>query len=475
MRLSLLFLATVLLIPTVVLAKQRDAVGAPRTSSSGRPSPLLTQDDLSPPHSVPVQDWLDGPDRQDFAWKVQLSQYLTLQHRHEVRVLVTIQGGDFLKGVKLRQLDFITKVADEGGHWLEGQSYDHFVPPANLSKGSVIHSEANLYLRPGNYTIAVIAYDSVNHRGNVWRARLTVPSASGPLAGLDRDFPVVEFLTPATENALILNGTEHDQQPLGHATGLLPFANKVPLRIDVIVNLSNIAAIVSSQLKVKGSNCVNYVLSYTLNEARPSDSVPGYPCSHLELSGEDSALYKTVEQRALRVGNLISQLAPQTGCVRFSAVDGLRQELISDRADASNVDWQSLSKRIASTKIDTVEVSAFHAKEHAIWLKEFIDRVNEDNYACGLPNGTPDHVLVMVTMALPFPPYTDIWPVKSQKPRPRTYLVEFGVAKNQTSQARNQAEVIMAPLKPKLLRAAGWDDLPRQLDSIIRDLTVRSK
>src|ERR1700730_10758638 len=158
--------------------------------------PLSAQDNTPPP-SVPVSKWLNGTERQDIVWKVEVFKDLTLQQRHLVQVLATIRGRDYLEGVSLRDLHIVTKVADQQGSWLDGQSYTHFVQPANFSRSDAVHPFAHLYLRPGSYPIAMIAYDSLHSVGNFWRTKLTVSPVSAPLAGLDRDFPVVEFLPPA--------------------------------------------------------------------------------------------------------------------------------------------------------------------------------------------------------------------------------------------------------------------------------------
>jgi len=487
MRLSVLSLATVLLIPTIVLAQQRGAVDAGSAPAPGQPIPLLAQEGLLPPPSVPVQEWLNGPDRQDFAWKVQVSQDLTLQQRHLVQVRAIVKESDLLGGVPRPELHIVTKVADEHGNWLDGQSYTHFVQPAKFSRNDSVHPFANLYLRPGDYTIAMIAYDPVNHNGNVWRTKLAISSTSGPSADLGRDFPVVEFLPPAAA-ALGLTSADWDSYPpavlesimldpltLGHGIAHLPVENKKPVRIDVIVDLSDVLAVAYSQVLV---DCRNYIIA---GDRAGEDLVPTMPyaCSHPKFSEKDSRSYKYDEGLALQIGNLVSQLAPQAGCVRFSAMDALREDLIADRANSSQVDWDGVSKRIASAELDKIDVSTERSRQHLVWFKQFIEKVTKDNYACGLPDGATDHVLVVISTAVPFPLYTEIDIVKSNSHRPRAYHLEMrlqGVASLQTANASiDQIEEVLSPLKPKRLQFLGSDELRRQLDFIIGDLTARSQ
>jgi hypothetical protein len=195
-------------------------------------------------------------------------------------------------------------------------------------------------------------------------------------------------------------------------------------------------------------------------------------CGHLDLSEGESRTYKLIEGKALEVGSVVSQLAPQAGCVRFSAVDALRQDLISDRVDASHVDWDNLSKRIASAEIKEVDLTPEHASDRVLWLKQFIGKVNSDSYECGLPAGATNHVLIVVSMALPFPMYTRMDTVKSYSPRPACYLLRLGRADPGAFPYRDQVLQILSPMKPKDLPFLGYEQFRKQLDFIVNDLAM---
>jgi len=444
-----------------------------------QPIPSSAQDRATPPSSVPVTEWLNGPDRQDIAWKVEVFQNLTLQQRHLVQVLATISGRDYLHDASPRDLHFVTKVADESGNWLDGESYSHFVQPARFTQKDTVHAFANLYLRPGSYTVAMIAYDSSHAAGNVWRTKLTVSPVSAPLADLGRDFPVIEFLPPATA-ALSLKTADWqamsperiqnlmlDPLTLGQGAARLPLTNKKPVRIDVVVDLSDNITAWQNQIR---QGCGGYALGGETH-------IVWNLCGHLKFSPQDSTAYKFDEGLALQVGNLVSQLAPQSGCVRFSAIDALRQDLVADRIDTSKVDWESLSKAIASRNLSDFDVSVEHVHNHVMWFKQFIENVNRDNYECGLPNGSTDHVLVVVSLPMSFPLYaavnsdTVITPVKSYVPRPASYHLRLGVSINKgPSLPPDPMEEMLSPLKPKFLPFFGADQLRQKLDFIMNDL-----
>jgi hypothetical protein len=388
-------------------------------------APSHADDASRVPPPVPVEQLLNGPDRQDIPWKVQVVQDITLQQRHLVQVVAAIRGRDYFNGVSIRDLHVITKVADAHGNWLDGQSDDHFKQPRDLSVRDTVHSFANFYLKPGDYTIAEIAYDSLHNAVNIWRMKLTVSAIAAPLPNLSRDLPILEFL-PRSQAALDLKSADWDLNSppalrslmldplfLGHGHAHLPVENKKPLLIDVIVNLSDNIIDVGRNFLAPSipPRCFPYPLDL--------DCFPPWP------QKENSAAYKYNEGLALQVGNLVSQLTPETGCVRFSAMDVLRQDLIADRVDASKVDWDSISQKISFIDLNSIDVKALREKETELRFRSFVDAVNADDYACGLSGQKPEHVLIVVGMNMSFSPNTEVAPIRASEPKPRCYYLRM--------------------------------------------------
>jgi len=277
---------------------------------------------------------------------------------------------------------------------------------------------------------------------------------ASPLCAQDTELP-----ESASVEQWLKRLDQQDTLALGNGIAHVPVANKKAVRIDVVVDLSSAIAVLRNE----------YPCQFYDIDIRP---FAWNMCGHLDLSGEESRTYKLIEGKALEAGNVVSQLAPQAGCVRFSAVDALRQDLISDRVDASHVDWDSLSKRISSTEIKEVDLTPEHASDRVFWLKQFIGKVNRDRYECGLPTGATNHVLIVVSMPLPFPMYTRMDTVKSYSPRPACYLLRLGRADPGAYPYRDQALQILSPLKPKDLPFSGSEQLRKQLDFIVNDLTI---
>src|SRR5512140_2384498 len=120
--------------------------------------PPLCPAQTSPP--IPVEEWLRGPDRRDFPWKVRLLRpQLTFQQRYLLQVRADLHVDVLQTGSEQRDLHFLVKVADERGRWFHGGEYTHYTVPPKLDGGNEIQFTSGLYLRSGKYVIAVIVYD----------------------------------------------------------------------------------------------------------------------------------------------------------------------------------------------------------------------------------------------------------------------------------------------------------------------------
>jgi hypothetical protein len=330
----------------------------------------------SPPLEIPVDSWFDGPNRQDFPWRVEMGQsWLTFQQRRYVQARVTFRVRDLLKAsVSLRDLHLIVKLASEDGRWLPGQSYSRFEPPPDLAAADEIHSLSNLYVRQGTYKVAVMAYDAAHRRGNLWRGVLQVgPLKDDPLPGIERTLPQVEFL-PAVEPLRLGRGRglgsmiTFDPWALGQGELLLPVANARPVQVDIVANVSLSAA-----------------TDWHSSEA---------PDWQYQLNGAT----------LLQISNVLSQLNLQAGCVRLSALDVRRQRVFVDRQDARSLDWSRLRRAIGSVNRVKIEAGTLAGEKHEpAFLARYLEHLSSAPSTCQ-PNTTPPlHILILVSDAFIFP------------------------------------------------------------------------
>jgi hypothetical protein len=338
--------------------------------------------DTNPPPEIPVNAWLDGPERQDFPWRVEVGRSsLTFQQRRAINTKVIFRVRDLLKAdVALADLHLVVKVAGEDGHWFPGQSYSHFEPPKGLGSGDQIKSFSGIYLREGSYKIAVIAYDAFHHRGNLWRGSVHIdPLKDDPLPGIERDLPRVEFLPAGREIPYGRTSiVTFDPWILGEGDLLLPVKNARPLQVDIVANVSLSAA-----------------------TDWPSHEAPAWR-------------YQWNGAALMQISNVLSQLNPKAGCVRLSSLDVRRQKIFLDRQDVGRLDWSHLGAAIAGVERDKIDVTTLAGEKHEpAFLARYLEQISRASDSCSSGSARPLHVLILVSDSFVFPNGTQMTSVQT--------------------------------------------------------------
>jgi hypothetical protein len=324
---------------------------------------------------LPIGDLLGGPERQDFPWKVHLfAPRLTFQQRYLVQVRANIDTRVLKNLAPGADLHLLVKVSDDRGHWLSGENYNHFSVFPELNNESEIEFDSGLYLRPGNYSIAVVAYDSVSGSSNLWRRPLRLqPFKDDPLPQLDRDLPRVEFVSEFPNDSFLASGSEfpsaraapyfgpsNDQTwPLAHGREWLPVSNKRPVRIDLIMDFSG----------------------WTDSQEKILPSVQAY---------------RQGVGRLLQAGSVISHLTPERGCVRVSSLDMLGLRTILDHVAGGGLDWDMVQRSATHLNQFTVDVRALEERKQAAeFFRRFLMQTALDPTGCGSEFETPLHVVIV--------------------------------------------------------------------------------
>jgi len=390
-------------------------------------SPVFAQSD--PPPDIPIDQWLQGPDRHDFRWKVRLSKpRLTYRQRQQVQIGVAFDLRDLLKAqISLQDLHVVVKLAGKDGHWL-GQSYGRFEPPAGVESAAELYGVVNVYVRPGTYRVAAMAYDSLHRRGNLWRGTLRVsPVRNDPLPDAESNLSDVEFqpeppnkpnsiarLSPIRPPKLV-----DDPLDLGEGELFLPVDNVRPLQVDVFVNLS------------RGEVVGQYV-----------SSDPDFP-------GYDYVMPNPVGPPAMfKIAHVLSQLHLRSGCVRLSAVDILRQQWIVDRKDVKELDWREMRRQVelnysgdllagggrvlalVGTKNQLPPVTGAKTDARTLAgerqtparLAQYLEQLETESSPCATGDDAPLHILVVVSDSFAFPDEIQVSPVdRSRFPEGRVF------------------------------------------------------
>lgn len=401
-----------------------------------------------PPPEIPIQQWLQGPDHRDFDWKVTVwPPILTFHQRHLQTIQTTLSVGKLMKAeVSLSDLYFVVKVADANGKWYPGQSYSRFEPPPALGTGDQINSFAGIYLRPGKYTAAVMAYDVFHHRGNLSRSNFEILVVKDdPLPDMDRDLPQIDFLPSAeppehsgpVHIEIVTNPHRPNDWTFGEGTLRLPVDNETPLVLDVVADFP------------------------------PSFVVPrrGYHWNAALL---------------LQISKVLSQVNLKNGCVRFSAIRILDQKMYLHDEDARKVDWANLqevlekAERDAKAMHSTVDVGTLTArKPDSYRYEKFMEQALAGTSTCDGGKQMTRHVVIVVSDALPSFREMVTAPVQAQSlPAAEYYHVELD--QTVTGPRSDDVEGLLKSLHPVQFRLKNATQFRQALAHVISDIEKTS-
>jgi hypothetical protein len=339
------------------------------------------KDELHP--DIPIQQWLSGPERKDFKWHVDLeSPRMTFQQRFLVEVRAGVDAAPLKKDGAPHDLYFVLKVSDGNGHWLPGDTNNHFAVTQKLSKSQEIEFNAGLYAKPGRYTAALLLYDVDSGRGNVWRKTFEVKEPKNdPLPTIDSAVPTVEFLDEVPEELHVertirvgrrrfpaperWTGTE--QWPPAHGAELLPVHAARPLRIDVVLNFSP------------------WIDPFMIQNT-------------------PAVAFRIDSGRMIQIGAVLSHLAVDRGCVRVAGVDLSRIAVAFEPTDARNLDWNAIAEQVRKTDHNTVSVDVLSKKKSpAPFLHDYMTELMKDSSGCAQTNQKGEHVILFVSHGFEFP------------------------------------------------------------------------
>jgi hypothetical protein len=410
-----------------VLAPSIESI--PENSELGRATPT---DPLS---EIPIEEWLRGPVRKNFAWDVQvLRPVLTFDQRHLLRVVVTFRAGNVRKaGLSAAGLLFVMKLAGEDGHWFPGDSHGRLHLQTDPSPGDKITSLFSAYLHSGTYQIALIAYDPHVHKGNLWRGRVRVASVNGdPLPDIDRSVPAVEFLRPAPPlpGGHVLS---HDPWTFGHGSLTLPVRNADPLEVDLVANLS-----LSDTTRTHNAEAPDWF--YQINAAVVSE-----------------------------VSRVLSQMTLERGCIRVTAMDIARQKVFADREATNSFDWSNIRTALAAWNRGTIEAHVLAGeKKTPAFLADYLEQYAADSARCGkTTEKPPKRVLIVVSDAVLFPNGTEMVQASPTRAWARCFYLELVPA---AGPRWDQIGAVLKPLNPVRLEISKPAEFRTALARLIHEI-----
>jgi hypothetical protein len=342
----------------------------------GSPAGLGRNDDVFP---FNVDEWLRGPDRQDFPWDVKAYKpALTLQQRFLVQLHASIDVNKLPDRELWHDFHILVKVADAEKQWVPDGFHAQIAVPPSTGELAPLTFDGGLYLRPGRYTVAIIAYDATLKQGNISRHELRVSAPRrDPLPELDRDLPKVEFIRGLPAHALMDSvdsvSVVRADWPLGVGKEWLPVKNRRDLCIDIIVNIS------ANQKSAR-------------DDLRPWDRQrPWWEYN-----------YRINSSQVMQVASVLSHLRPRAGSVRVTILDVLRVKTIFDREDASNLDWQHVSEVVENQDQTMVDKSLLNSRNQApAFLLSSVQKILDDR-KCRRREDSPPKIVILISSELIF-------------------------------------------------------------------------
>jgi hypothetical protein len=306
---------------------------------------------------LPLEQWLAAGEKKELKGKLKvLKPFLTFQQRQRIRVIATYDLNAIQKAGAKRDLHFILKVGDSEGKWFSGESYTGNSFESQIKGNPEIEIISEVNALPGKYRVAAILYDSELKQRSVFFDDVKVsPVKHDPLPEADRDLPRVEFLPPSERNV----------SQFGDGRLNLSVQNQRPLQIDVIFDVS-----------AQGTR----------------RSV--------------ASLGSAIASRQVQVVNAISDMKLQSGCMRLTGVDLLRQELLFERIDTRAVDWFKVREEILKRNLHTISVEQLSGEDQvAPFFKMQIEKTLGATPGCtGRVKDKPKRVVMILSSGVLLPP-----------------------------------------------------------------------
>jgi hypothetical protein len=326
----------------------------------------MSANEDAPPFDV--DRLLKGPDHKDFPWRVwTTAHYLTVQQRFGARVEARINGGSLQNRALGRDMHFVVKVGNADGRWVPDYSYTRVRVPPGLDNFQVQFS-SGIYLRPGRYVIALVVYDDLIKKQNVWRKLLTVDRVKNdPLPEIDRNLPDVEFrVQPIDEELKFYSGDQSRKW--------LPVKNNRCLCVDIVANTS-------------------------------VDNVS---------RGRDFGRMQS--SSILNISSVLSNLGLRNGRVRVTILDALEMKTLVYREDAAGFDLQGKIRLVARQNPDTIDIDSLASQTQAsAYLFDTLHEILKDD-ACVPDKESPLKIVIVVSTDMVFAKHTPIRQIAPQDP-----------------------------------------------------------
>jgi hypothetical protein len=393
--------------------------------------------------NLPIADWISQGERREIPWEVRVTKpELTFQQRTLVTVFAEIHSDELQKRNVNRDLHFIVKVADESGNWMEDESYAPFRLTEKMDPHSDVQMETELYLKPGNFKVAIIAYDSALRERSVSFSRVQVERVErDPFPDLLNNLPAAQFL-PGSAEGLVVFGTGRIN---------LPVVTQRPVQFDLVVDLS--------AYENNGFETLNRPLIFRAPRGYPRPIAGNRP----NLKSDRRYL-----DRLIQTASVLSQMRFEKGCTRVTAVDFLKRSIIVPTTAAA-VDWQNVRRDVLGPEHNLVSVSALAGKDQVPgFVSEQLSKVMAPEPGCVAESGKPVHVIAVLTHGV------EIEARSKKKVEQRCDCKVLYLKQDDNHVGVDDLKKMVSPLSPKVLEFRSPLEFRRKLADLVQEVEKTS-
>ncbi len=308
----------------------------------------MTESELA---QIPIQKLFAGEDRTALQWDVRAADLgLTYFQRLGGAVVVRVPAKQLFFRLGAGWLILVVHVTDAAGH-MYAMHITHDLTKWKLpTDADQVAFRFNAFVLPGDYTVAVMHYDSATKESNLRHLKLRVAAAGdNPLPDEWNSLPAVEFWpgdSPYSANSR-LN---------------LILKSQRPARIEIILN--------TSLTQLVGQSRVNY----TANLAR-----------------------------LLPQSNVLGQMRAGNASPDVTVLDLAKQQILLDSDTVNTLDWNQVQSNLSASAIDTISANELGAQKDE--ARFFVDQVERRISPKASVNSSSDQnfrVLIVLSSPMAF-------------------------------------------------------------------------
>ena len=305
----------------------------------------MTESELA---QIPIQQLFAGEDRTALQWDVRAADLgLTYFQRLGGAVVVRVPAKQLFARLGAGWLIVVVHVTDAAGH-MYAMHITHDLTKWKLpTDADQVAFRFDAFVLPGDYTVAVMLYDSATKESNLKHLKLRVAAAGDhPLPDEWNGLPAIEFWpgdSPYSANSR-LN---------------LILKNQRPARIEIILNTSLTLPV-----------------------------------------GQFRAIYLVNLDRLLPQSDVLGQMRAGNALPDVTVLDLAKQQVLLDSDTVNTLDWSQVRSNLSSSATDTVSVNELRAQKDE--ARFFVDQVERRISPEASANSSSDqNVRVLIVLSGP--------------------------------------------------------------------------